>query len=151
MCVIVKARSDPFLVDKCLKGNKRAFEALVDKYRTPVYNLALRMLKNSEDASDITQTVFAKAYEKLESYDPKHRFFSWIYRIAINESISFSNKQKSVEEYESGVTAINKLTPEDNYKTGDSPPSRPQPQAAPRYEPSEVLERTFGRVHDRRF
>jgi len=115
----MKARNDSILVAECLKGNNKAFETLVRRYQAQIFNLALRMLKNREDASDITQTVFVKAYEKLDSYDPKHQFFSWIYRIAINESINFSNKQKRVDEYESGVTAFQKLTPEDNYRNGE--------------------------------
>jgi RNA polymerase sigma-70 factor (ECF subfamily) len=115
----MKARNDSILVDECLKGNNRAFETLVRKYQSPIFNLALRMLKNREDASDVTQNVFVKAYEKLDSYNPKHQFFSWIYRIAINESINVSNKQKRVDKYESGVTAFHELTPEDNYKNGE--------------------------------
>jgi len=46
------------------------------------------MLSNVQDAEDVTQTVFAKAFEKLRSYDPKYRFFSWIYRMTVNESLN---------------------------------------------------------------
>ena len=113
----MRARNDSILVTRCLKGNNGAFETLVRKYQAPIFNLALRMLKNREDAADITQTVFIKAYEKLDSYNPRHQFFSWIYRIAVNESINFSNKQKRLKEYESGVSAIHDKTPEDRYRS----------------------------------
>lgn len=112
----MNARDDTILVGECLRGDNKAFETLVRKYQKPIYNLAFRMLGNHEDASDITQTVFVKAYEKLDSYDPRRQFFSWIYRIAVNESINFLKKRKRADEYESGVTAYNELTPEDNFK-----------------------------------
>ena len=102
-----------------MKGNNKAFERLVNKYQKPIYNLALRMLKEPEDAEDIAQTVFVKAYEKLDSYDPSHQFFSWIYRIAVNESLNFAKHQKRMEEYESGVTDVQHRTPEEDYRRGE--------------------------------
>ncbi|MBT8132732.1 MAG: sigma-70 family RNA polymerase sigma factor [Gammaproteobacteria bacterium] len=62
-------------------------EDLLTEYEKPVFNAAFRMLGNSDDAADITQNVFLKAFENIRSFNPGHRFFSWIYRIAINESI----------------------------------------------------------------
>jgi RNA polymerase sigma-70 factor (ECF subfamily) len=115
----MKAQNDAALVRECLSGNNRAFETLVRKYQQPIYNLALRMVKDTEDAMDIVQTVFVKAYEKLASYDPSHQFFSWIYRIAVNESINFSKRQKRLDEYESGVTAVHSYTPEMDYRQGE--------------------------------
>lgn len=64
------------------------------------------MLKDRDDAADVAQSVFVKAYEKLDSFDTNHEFFSWIYRIAINESINFQKRTKRLDEYESGVTAV---------------------------------------------
>ena len=75
---------DRLLVQRCREGDRRAFEALVGQYEKPVFNAALRMLRNPEDARDVTQTVFLKAFEHLADYDPKYRFYSWIYRIALN-------------------------------------------------------------------
>jgi RNA polymerase sigma-70 factor (ECF subfamily) len=114
----MRERDDTVLVEQCLKGDKRAFEALVLRFEKPIYNLALRMVRVSEDAEDITQTVFIKAYEKLESYNPAHRFFSWLYRIAVNESINFCKRNRRTEEYESGVTASVKHTAEEHYRAG---------------------------------
>lgn len=99
------AHTDADLVRECLAGNQRAFETLVRKYEKPVYNVTLRILKDPDDAMDIAQNVFVKAYEKLGSFDEKREFFSWIYRIAINESINASKRARRQDEYESGVTA----------------------------------------------
>ena len=86
--------SDGILVQRCREGDRRAFEALLGRYEKPVFNAALRMLRNPEDARDVAQTVFLKAYEHLADYDPKYRFYSWIYRIALNESINALNGRK---------------------------------------------------------
>ena len=79
---------DAARVRECLAGDPQAFAALVEQYEKPVYNVALRMLRNSEDARDIAQSVFMKAYQNLSSYDPQYKFYSWIYRMAINESLN---------------------------------------------------------------
>ena len=79
---------DAVRVRDCLAGDPQAFAALVGLYEKPVYNLALRMLRNPEDARDIAQTVFMKAYQNLANYDPQYKFYSWIYRMAINESLN---------------------------------------------------------------
>ena len=79
---------DAARVRDCLAGDPRAFAALVEQYERPVYNVALRMLRNAEDARDIAQSVFMKAWLNLSSYDPKYKFYSWIYRMAINESLN---------------------------------------------------------------
>jgi RNA polymerase sigma-70 factor (ECF subfamily) len=78
---------DAARVRECLAGNPQAFAALVERYEKPVFNVAVRMLRNPEDARDVAQTVFLKAYQNLSSYDPRFKFYSWIYRMAINESL----------------------------------------------------------------
>ena len=89
--------SDGMLVRRCREGDRRAFSALVVRYERPVYNAALRMLHDHEDARDVAQTVFLKAYEHLEDYDPQYRFYSWIYRIALNESINALNRRRRTD------------------------------------------------------
>jgi RNA polymerase sigma-70 factor, ECF subfamily len=79
---------DAARVRDCLAGDPQAFTALVEQYEKPVYNVALRMLRNPEDARDIAQSVFLKAYQNLSNYDPQYKFYSWIYRMAINESLN---------------------------------------------------------------
>lgn len=79
---------DAALVRRCLDGDAAAFETLVRRYQHVVYTIALRMLGDYEDARDATQNAFIKLYEKLDRYDPAYRFFSWMYRIAVNECLN---------------------------------------------------------------
>jgi RNA polymerase sigma-70 factor (ECF subfamily) len=80
--------SDQTVIERILQGDQRAFGELLDRYEKVVYNAAYRVLGNGPDAEDVTQTVFLKVYENLATYNPKYRFFSWLYRIAINESVN---------------------------------------------------------------
>lgn len=106
MSSVKDPNADAVLVRQCLAGDSRAFDALVRKYEKPLYHLALRMTRDRDDAMDIVQGVFVKVYQKLDSYDDKHEFFSWIYRITINESINFTNRAKRNEEYQSGESVV---------------------------------------------
>ena len=85
---------DKDLVRRCLKGDQKAFETLLDRYQKPIYNVALRMVSSNDDAADLTQTVFIKAYENLRSYDERFKFFSWLYKIAVNSSLNFLEQKK---------------------------------------------------------
>lgn len=78
---------DTALILECQRGDRRAQNLLINRYVRPVYNAAYRMLGDQEEARDVTQTVFLKAFEHLGRFDPQYRFFSWVYRIAVNESI----------------------------------------------------------------
>src|SRR5262249_12994173 len=80
---------DNALVQGCLGGDEHAFEILVVRYQGPIYNAVLRMVRDRDDASDLTQNAFLKAYQQLARFDPQYKFFSWLYRIAINESLNF--------------------------------------------------------------
>lgn len=80
--------SDIELVRQCLMGLPKAFEELVNRYQKSVYNVAYRMTGSTADAEDISQSTFIKAYEKLATYNAKYQFFSWIYRIAVNETLN---------------------------------------------------------------
>ena len=84
---------DEQIVEKVLRGDRKAFAVLVDKYEQPVYNVAYRILRNADDAADVTQTTFLKAYEKLATFNQSRRFFSWLYRIAINEALNLSRSR----------------------------------------------------------
>ena len=91
---------DRALVKRCLDGRGDASGGLVDRYHKPLFNVALRMLHNVQDAEDITQAVFLNAYLRLRTYDPKYRFFSWIYRMAVNESLNALKRRKRTEPLE---------------------------------------------------
>ena len=88
---------DAALVADCQRGDRQALESLVRRYERPVYNAAFRMLGNPDDAADVTQTAFLKALENIDRFNPDFRFFSWIYRIALNEAIDQFNRRKRVD------------------------------------------------------
>lgn len=109
------ANDDTNLVQECLAGNTKAFEALIDKYQKTIFNIAYRMTDNYGDAEDITPAVFIKAYEKLNSFNPKYKFFSWLYWIALNEALNLMNQQKRLSELEADFITTEK-TPEEIYE-----------------------------------
>lgn len=85
---------DRALVRRCLAGERTAAGELVDRYQRRLFNVALRMLGNVQDAEDVVQTVFGNAFHALRSYSPKFRFFSWIYRMTVNESLNALKRRK---------------------------------------------------------
>ncbi len=101
--VLMDARSDAEWVRLALEGDGRAFEMLVTTYERVVYSATYRMVGNAEDARDLTQIVFLKAYRNLRSFDPAHRFFSWIYRIAINESLNHLRQRRPNAELDDAI------------------------------------------------
>jgi RNA polymerase sigma-70 factor (ECF subfamily) len=88
------SRTDHELLEHYRKGDRAAFTELVLRYQRPVYNAAFWILRRAEDASDIAQVVFLKVAERAEEYDPKYKFFSWIYRIAVNESLNLLRRNE---------------------------------------------------------
>ncbi|RMD93730.1 MAG: sigma-70 family RNA polymerase sigma factor [Calditrichaeota bacterium] len=81
-------------IQKSLDGDPKAFEWIVRKYQKRLYYTILQIVMNHEDASDILQDTFVKAYTKLSTYDQAFPFYPWLYRIAINTTINFK-KQKN--------------------------------------------------------
>lgn len=108
--------TDSDLVRRCRAGDRAAFESLVDHYERTIFNAAYRMLDSRDDAKDVTQTVFLKVFERLDSYDPKYRFYSWIYRIALNESINLLNGRKRLKPVDEEQPS-DWGTPEDNARS----------------------------------
>jgi RNA polymerase sigma-70 factor (ECF subfamily) len=105
---------DKNLVKECLQANQKAFETLVDKYQNVVFNVAYRMIGDYDEAEDIAQTVFIKAFENLSNYNPKHKFFSWLYRITINESLNYLKSKKRTENLNS-LEKTKEKNPEQKY------------------------------------
>ena len=94
---------DRALVERYRSGDREAFTALMLRYQRPIYNAAFWVLRRHEDASDITQVVFLKVAERADEYDPKYKFFSWIYRIAVNESLNVLRRKRHEEELDGDV------------------------------------------------
>ncbi len=82
------------LVKRAKQGDKEAFTQLVHLYSDRVYNLALRILKNPDDAADVLQETFLAVYEKIHTFDGRADFFTWLYRIATNFSLMRLRKKK---------------------------------------------------------
>lgn len=93
---------DRALVRQFLEGRRDAAESLVDRYQKRLFNLALRMTGDVQDAEDVTQTVFLNAFLKLSTYDPRFKFFSWIYRMTVNESLNLLKRRKPSVTLEEG-------------------------------------------------
>lgn len=79
---------DETLVRNCLAGDRRSFAEIVSRYERPLYNVALRTLGDADEARDATQNAFVKAWVNLGQFDRSRRLFSWLYRIALNESLN---------------------------------------------------------------
>jgi RNA polymerase sigma factor (sigma-70 family) len=87
-------KEDSYYISEVLSGNTSAYAKLVEKYQLLAYTLALRMVKNSQDAEEIAQDAFVKAYESLKSFRGKSKFSTWLYRIIYNTSISMLRKKQ---------------------------------------------------------
>ncbi len=95
--------TDVELVQRFRNGDREAFAELVIRYQRAIYNAAFWILRKPEDASDIAQTVFLRVAERLDEYDDRYRFFSWIYRIAVNESLNLLRRNGRNEELDDEV------------------------------------------------
>jgi RNA polymerase sigma factor (sigma-70 family) len=80
-------------VSQVLQGNKQAYAHLIDKYKNKIYAVLLRMVHHPQDAQDLTQECFIKAYKYLHSYDSTGTFSAWLYRIAVNLCLDTLRKQ----------------------------------------------------------
>jgi RNA polymerase sigma-70 factor (ECF subfamily) len=112
---VSKDTDDESLVERYRDGDRAAFAALVRKYQRPIYNAAYRVLGREEDASDVTQAVFLKVAERLDQYDARYKFFSWIYRIAVNESLNLlrENGREGPLEDEEALPGLENDQPEE--------------------------------------
>jgi RNA polymerase sigma-70 factor (ECF subfamily) len=95
--VLMTDDDESTLISSAKNGDQSAFAKLVERYQRPVFNLALRITGDPDDAMDVTQTSFIKAYDGLSSFDPARPFFSWIYRIGVNESLNWTRKNRRTE------------------------------------------------------
>lgn len=82
------------LVDSCLAGNTKSYEELYKLYSKAMFNVAYRIIRDLEDAEDVLQESFIRAFKKLESYKGDASFGAWLKRIVINNSINFIRKNK---------------------------------------------------------
>ncbi|HZL08472.1 MAG TPA: RNA polymerase sigma factor [Prolixibacteraceae bacterium] len=85
---------DIYYIEAVRNGNVQAFSFLVERYQKLVYTLALKLLKKPEDAEELAQDTFVKAYQKIDSYEGKSKFSTWLYSITYNACISELRKRR---------------------------------------------------------
>ena len=87
--------TDSQLIELVNAGHTNAFNSLVTRYRDRIFSVVYNMTSNREDANDVTQDVFVKAFHNIHRFQQKSTFFTWLYRIAVNTAISFIKKNRS--------------------------------------------------------
>jgi len=107
------------IIGRILNGNRKEFSFFVDKYQGPIYNLVYRLTGSRQDADDLAQETFIKAYKSLNKFQTKKKFFSWLYTIAVNLTRNHLKKKKllligNVEVFKSGNQQSDKNNPEIN-------------------------------------
>ncbi|KAF2511201.1 RNA polymerase sigma factor [Flavobacterium foetidum] len=105
----MSAISDQHYIDKILQGDASVFAVLVDRYKDMVFTLALKMIKNREEAEETAQDTFVKAYKSLGKFKGDSKFSTWIYKIAYNACLDRLKKNKkedsniSIDEFSSNL------------------------------------------------
>jgi RNA polymerase sigma factor (sigma-70 family) len=90
-----KAKKDFLLIERAKSsGDEKAFAELMSRYKKPVYHMILKMIRNVDDAEDLTIEAFAKAFKNLAKFNPEFTFSTWLFRIATNNCIDFMRKKK---------------------------------------------------------
>lgn len=90
-----KALKDFKLIDHAVnEGDEQAFAELMERYKRPVYHMILKMIRNTDDAEDLTIEAFAKAFKNLHKFKKDYTFSTWLFRIATNNTIDFIRKKK---------------------------------------------------------
>src|SRR5689334_8639565 len=89
-----RALEDMELVNSALDGDQKSYAKLMSRYKDSIYFLLLKMVHNEDDANDLTIEAFGKAFSNLQKYTPDFAFSTWLYKIALNNSIDFIRRKK---------------------------------------------------------
>jgi len=89
--------SDTEVIQRLRGGEEAAFEVLVQRYRQRVYRLAVRFMRNREEAEEVSQEVFLTVYRKLAQFEGKSSFSTWLYRVAVNASLMRLRSREQTE------------------------------------------------------
>lgn len=85
--------SDDILVQEIKSGSEAAFERIFDRYKTALYAICYRYTRNEADSRELVQDIFIKIYRHIKDFNGRSKFFTWLYRIAVNTCLSFQRKQ----------------------------------------------------------
>lgn len=100
-----KARIDLILVEQARNGDQSAYAQLMDRYRESIYFMMMKMVRNTDDADDLTIEAFGKAFSRLDQYSPSFAFSTWLFKIASNNCIDFIRKKRiKLTSMDSGYT-----------------------------------------------
>ncbi len=83
------------LIEKLKQGDETAFKEIVDKWQDLVYNTAIAIVQNEQDAEDLTQEVFIQVYESIQQFKGQSKFSTWLYRITVTKSLDLLRKRKT--------------------------------------------------------
>src|SRR5579862_4076390 len=97
--VDLRHEEDEALVRRSQKGESAAFDVLVERYKERLYATVYHMTSNHEDANDLVQETFIKAYKSLQTFRGQSSFYTWVYRIAVNRTINFVKRRKNRNQY----------------------------------------------------
>ncbi len=86
-------QQDQYWIDETIKGNMNAYSSLIDAYKHMVFTLAVKMLRNREEAEEVAQDVFVKVYQSLNTFKGDSKFSTWLYKIAYHRSLDYLKKQ----------------------------------------------------------
>src|SRR5690554_709276 len=89
-----KGKKDLLIVNLAKEGDQSAFAELMERYRESVYFMLLKMVKNQDDADDLTIEAFGKAFNRIQQYQPTYAFSTWLFKIASNNAIDFIRKKR---------------------------------------------------------
>jgi RNA polymerase sigma-70 factor (ECF subfamily) len=122
----LSGESDLTLVAAAKKGNRQAFEALVERHEQRIFFVARRMTRTREDAEDVAQRTFQKAFTHLRKFEERSSFSTWLTRVAINEALMLLRKRRGLREMLSHDLSRNEKTPTEL----EVPDSSPDPEAS---------------------
>lgn len=108
--------SDEELIYLVKSGEITPFDELVRRNEVRVHDLCYKMVRNYDDAKDLAQETFLKAYRKIKKFDGRSKFSTWLYRIAVNNCLNFLKKQKPTEELYDEIVGSKKDDPAQIYK-----------------------------------
>ena len=89
-------KDDWYFIEKVLNGEPASYAPLVERYKEMAYNISLRIVRRPEDAEEITQDAFVKAYRSLKGFKGDAKFSTWLYRIVYNSSVSYIRRKQRV-------------------------------------------------------
>lgn len=132
--------TDKVLVEEVREGRERALEELIERYRSRVYRLAYRFTSEKEDAEEVVQEVFMTLYRKLDQFEGKSSFSTWLYRVTVNTSLMKLRGQGQTE-----LVSIDELS-EDHFQYEEDGPN--PDETIMTEEALSRIERAVGRLPD---